>query len=315
MNYDNSGVHQWHFRHDALEAFNSFSAARNLFFWITLICMLLIQGVFFSIDRGVINAALDMPEQQKKIEQTQPVQALPGETTQQDGNSHQEEINFQQQNKAKFIFCSLHTTTTDNTVTSDTEKAEPTLAPTASDIENAKSNAKLITSSLKRIIAGANVVVVFSVLMYCICLFLSIQLSLTGSLGGMANSARAFFSAFFAALLIIPWTKSISPGLPTMLFSFDQVVNSYIAKISHNYGSYGEILYYARFCGLWAIVLIFIMLSQWRSCQSVKQITQRAQEWKTKNPIEVKPSAIVETPKVEPELKNTSAGDGTIPLA
>ncbi|MCG8685521.1 MAG: hypothetical protein MI892_11640, partial [Desulfobacterales bacterium] len=62
MNYEQDSLTQWHFRHDALEAFNSFSAARNLFFWITVAGLVIVQFVFFMVDRGAIDATLGGPE-------------------------------------------------------------------------------------------------------------------------------------------------------------------------------------------------------------------------------------------------------------
>ncbi len=325
MNYDNSGVHQWHFRHDALEAFNSFSAARNLCFWATILCILLIQGVFYSVSRGVIDPALELPAKESV---SQP--SLDGIND--GGGGEVKEINNGQRSETEihnsgetggFVLCGYTSRLPEimpETYIIDINEENPDntktqVAKSQEKAESEKANAQMIISTLKKVISGANVVVVFSILMYCICLFFSIQLSLVGSLGGMSSSTRAFFPALLAALLIIPWSKTISPGIPTSIFTFDQIITHYTTRCYAECSTYGNILYYARFSGIWAVVLILLFISQWRSCHAVKEISQRAQDWKSINPIESKPSANQESRKATSGDSGPNENNEPIPLA
>ncbi|MBN2841969.1 MAG: hypothetical protein JXM68_02700, partial [Sedimentisphaerales bacterium] len=150
--------------------------------------------------------------------------------------------------------------------------------------DNEPANAQLVKKTLRNIVQAANVVIVFAIVMYCVCLFISIQLSLAGSLGGLANSTRAFFSALLAVLLLLPWAKTFYPGAPSMLFGFNELVSAYIAKNNNPDNNYLTVIYYTRHCVLWLIVLLLIGISQWRSFSATRQIATRLLEWKTVNP-------------------------------
>ncbi len=295
MPYDNNNIHQWHFRHDALEALNSFSAARNLFFCITIICLLVVQGVFISVDRGVIDTALDIPVCSDQTMTNKPCQEIkPGKIN---------EIKYLNIGNSSFSFCNIvEEFASTPEVTADSTPKEPvkieeTPAPEIqpapkpviqTEIEvinnNEPANAQLVKKTLRNIVQAANVVIVFAIIMYCVCLFISIQLSLAGSLGGLANSTRAFFSALLAVLLLLPWAKTFYPGAPSMLFGFNELVSAYITKNNNPDDNYLTVIYYTRHCVLWLIVLLLIGISQWRSFSATKQIATRLLEWKTVNP-------------------------------
>ena len=329
MNFDSNGVNQWHYRHDALEAFNSFAAVRNLLFWLTVICVFIVQGVFFAVDRGAIDPALDLPEYPSSLlYEIQP--------NEQDKQEIQPEINSESQilkgssNIESFVFCSF----SENDLRKNTvaENSPPILSQKQiSEDDNyspekasSRATAEIITTTLKNLISASNIVVIFSLLMYCICLFFLIQLSLTGSLGGLANSTWAFFTALLTALLVIPWYKAISQGIPTLIFSFDEILKVYSAKkIVSEHSSYDYIMYYGRFSGLWILILALLISSQWRSSKAVKEIISRAQQWKNTLPTE--PQTIAREPMVNNQanhqtncpLINSDCSDtntGPIPL-
>ena len=273
MNYEQDSLSQWHFRHDALEAFNSFSAARNLFFWTTVIGLFIIQGIFWAVDRGAIDPAID--------------NAVPSQTELQNAtpagpaNTHSISKGFVIcKNNPQFSFCQEQVAPESTDQPNKSIETEPAPSQKAHKPALSNENAATIKSILHKTIEITRLLVIFFLVLYIVCLFLCIQLTLTGSLGGMSISTNAFFVALIAAMFILPWQKSIISGMPTALFSFQEILDSYAAKSDTS-----SIAYYGRFIVIWGISVILLIVSQWRSCQAVKQITARAKEWKSVNPI------------------------------
>ena len=271
MNYDQDSLSQWHFRHDALEAFSSFSAARNLFFWITVVGMLIIQGVFWAVDQGEIYSSVGSPQN----DNIQIYNTIPGNS-----------INTQScpqgfvlcKNNPEFSFCqdvvAPETETTPEVDKNTHQEKEITTAKTA------KGETSTLEKTLRKTMQISRIIVSFSIILYCVCQLLCVQLTLTGSLGGMSLSTNAFFFALVAALFILPWQRSMIQGMYATLFTFDDITKYYSIKSEISLFSY-----YSRFILLWAIAFILLCISQWRSCQAVKQITARIKEWKTVNPL------------------------------
>ena len=272
MNYEQDSLTQWHFRHDALDAFNSFSAARNLFFWITVAGLLVIQGVFWAVDRGAIDSVLEIPQK----DNIQINNIVPGGAF--NTNTHSQGFVLCSFNP-KYSFCQdLEVPKSEITVDSTAnDNAQPSAAIS-------KENAATIQSILEKTMQISKIVVILSIILFCVCLFLCIQLTLTGSLGGMSFSTNAFFFALVATLFILPWQKSVMAGIPAVLYSFDDIIKAYSAKAETS-----PISYYSRFVVMWSIAFILLLISQWRSSQAIKQITARAKEWKSVNPLSQHP--------------------------
>ncbi len=263
MNYEQDSLTQWHFRHDALDAFNSFSAARNLFFLITIAGLLIIQLVFWAVDQGAIDNALEIPQKENiQINDTMP------------GGS----VNTQSHPKG-FVLCSFKPAYSFCQDLGVPEKEQKTTQEKEASTVISKENESTIKNILLKTIQIARVIVIFSIIMYCICLFLCIQLTLTGSLGGMSYSVNAFFFALVATLFVLPWQKSVMSGIPTVLYNFNDIIKAYSAKTETSSFSY-----YSRFMVMW-IAVILLLISQWRSSQAIKQISARAKEWKSINPL------------------------------
>jgi len=73
----------------------------------------------------------------------------------------------------------------------------------------------------------------------------------------------------------VPWQDVISPEVPGILFSYKELTLWYRNIRVNADPPSGYLLYYGRFVGFWAFSMIVLLVAQWRSYLSVKEIRQR----------------------------------------
>jgi len=254
-------------KNDVLEAFKTFSSARSLFFWILLIVMLMLQVIFWAVDSGAVDSALPCCDTSQPIPQCQPPQGKAIWL-----------LTADQQDKTP----DKADATPSPPVKEDLEKEKPA-APKDSPQITAKQisacrNADFMQKSTKII----KYVATFAVVLYCLSLLIGVKLTLVGQLGGMANAGKAFFLSLILMVFIVPWQDAISPEVPAVLFSYKELTLWY-QHIRMNADPSGYFLYYGRFVGFWAFSMIVLLVAQWRSYQSVKDIRWRIMDQQKQN--------------------------------
>lgn len=121
---------------------------------------------------------------------------------------------------------------------------------------------KLSRSAAVGIVKVCNFLILLAALLYCLILLLCLKISLVGRLGGLFHVTKAFLISLLFLLVLIPWQVLLPRAmigalwLPNELFggAWDNVQDSI----------FWQILYYARFCGLWFVAIVLLFWSRMR---------------------------------------------------
>jgi hypothetical protein len=231
-------------KNDALEAFNSFSGARNLFFWLfLLIPLVVVQAQFWMVDRGWTGTG----QTQTYAEQAKTDNA-------------QEPVNVEKE-------------------TPDLEKAD-VAAVGANDNTPAEKDACETRTSQEMdslqagLIKTSNYVLTFAAVIYCLILLIGMKLALIGRLGGLAESSKALFLSLIVMVLIMPWQQVMPAGIYGTLFSYQDIIEN-CRQIKQMNTPQEYMLHYGRFSGLWGLTMLLLIAAQWRSCRAVRKIRRR----------------------------------------
>jgi hypothetical protein len=194
---------------DSLEAASVFRAWKNFFAFILIICMLLIQGIFWVTDLGLLADA-----------QADATAAPPAEISELQPDSTEAPV-------------------------SGLSQAIDGIAPV----------------HMERTLDLVNGVAFVAAVLYCLTLMFSMMITIVSRLGGIRHIARAFFLSMLVLIFLIPWQAIFEGSVLGVLFNLEDVTQSMATK---QVSLYATILYYARFCGYWAVTLLMIFISQAR---------------------------------------------------
>ncbi|MCF7972660.1 MAG: hypothetical protein K9N55_02480 [Phycisphaerae bacterium] len=192
---------------DSLEATFVFRAWKNLFFFILILCMLLIQGIFWVTDLGLVT-----PPDPNGVQAALPL------------------------------------------------GSEPAVVSTS---ESAPGNTLygIAPGHLDLALGLINSVTFLAAVLYCLTLMFSMMISIISRLGGIRHVCRAFFLSMIVLVFLIPWHAFLESSVLGVLFSHEDLVQSMAAKQA---SLHVTILYYARFCGYWVVVMLMLFVSQAR---------------------------------------------------
>jgi hypothetical protein len=101
--------------------------------------------------------------------------------------------------------------------------------------------------------------------------FFSLQVSLIGRLGGLNHISRAFVLALIAVVVLIPWQR-LGLNVPGVTWTPEELARWQPLKASD---LTGLVLFYLRFAGYWAAVVLLLLLSQARSTRWSRSIARR----------------------------------------
>ncbi len=238
-------------KNDALEAFNSFSGARNLFFWLfLLIPLVVVQAEFWMVDRGWTGTG----QTQTNTEQTQT------DTGQTQTDEVKAPANVEKEAP------DLEKADVATVGANDNTPAEKDACETRTSEEMDSLQAGLIKTS--------NYVLTFAAVIYCLTLLIGMKLALIGRLGGLAESSKALFLSLIVMVLIMPWQQVMPAGIYGTLFSYQDIVEN-CRQIKQMNTPQEYVLHYGRFSGLWGLTMLLLIVAQWRSCRAVRKIRRR----------------------------------------
>jgi hypothetical protein len=83
---------------------------------------------------------------------------------------------------------------------------------------------------------------------------------------------RAFFLALVVLVLLLPWQSILGSFVQGALYAPHELTTAHSAKTG---GLFALSLYYLRFCGLWVLCLVLLVLSQFRCAHWAKSILKR----------------------------------------
>ena len=254
---------------DCLEAIGACKGMKNFMFIIVLVCLLLLQGIFWLNVTGNI----DMGEE--------PVPTATADTPVPEAAT---EVPQEQSEKVDAVAKTVEEVQADKVVkevaAEDNEVAEKPVAdiakePAASiDEEPAASiDEEPATNKISRyfipkhghavgLIRVCNFVLILTATLYSLVLLISLKVSMIGRLGGINHISRAFFLSLFALVILLPWQLLFNGFALGAIYASDELFNGWTL--------WGDTLmcrvfYYLRFSGLWLLALLLIMLAQCRS--------------------------------------------------
>lgn len=166
---------------DCLEAVGVFRGWKNFFFLVVFICLLLVQGVFWVIDLGLV---------EKGPAKETPAVAATGDQAVKDAAA---------------------------SAVADANQAAAGKAGGAARRFDILNNVK--SDQLDRTIELADGVLIVGAALYCLAMFFSLMVSLIGRLGGINHIARAFFLSLIMVVLVIPWQKVLGSSVVGVVYT------------------------------------------------------------------------------------------------
>jgi len=118
-----------------------------------------------------------------------------------------------------------------------------------------------------------NAVLILTASLYCLTLLFSLKVSLHGRLGGINHISRAFFLSLLMLVLLLPWQKVFGNVVTGAVYTAAELTQWHAAEKTDDL--FHTILYYARFSGYGALILLLLVLSQYRSLCWAKAILRR----------------------------------------
>lgn len=248
---------------DCLEAVNTFKAAKNFLFIVILICLILVQAIFWANKLGFVSedtcssvgaaqsdkTDLELP----KEESTPPVVDEAVKKAAAAVTAQPAPVNDVPDEATALVI--------DGVATEDAPARKGPSIP------------KPRACCLAIVVKVCNFILVIAATLYSLTLLMSIKISLCGRLGGLSHISKAFFTSLFALVILMPW-QALLPGVlvgaiytPAELFTPAECLS--VPPVV------GEILYYFRFSGMWLVVTLLLISSQSRSMKWAKTILKR----------------------------------------
>ena len=231
---------------DCLEAIGVFRGWKNFLFIVIAACLFLLQVSFWLVDRGLIEAT-DLARNETLI------------STNEIKKAAKEAI--AEQNQIAEVTAQAPQQELDTTFGESSEQLK----------EQTGSLFGITFGRLAGLIQLLNFVLILAATLYCLTLLFSIKISLLGRLGGINHICRAFFLSLVMLVLLLPWQNYFGFIILGAIYTPDELARC----TAGSEGIFADILYYLRFTGYWALVVLLLILSLLRSSRWTKAILHR----------------------------------------
>jgi hypothetical protein len=114
-----------------------------------------------------------------------------------------------------------------------------------------------------------NIILVFASLLYALIMYFGLGISFKGGLGGLAHICGALYLSLIILVLLLPWQNFFGPIALGATFTPSELVRWCTTDISD---TFGMVVFYLRFTGYWALVLLLLLLAQLRSFRWARAI-------------------------------------------
>jgi len=98
--------------------------------------------------------------------------------------------------------------------------------------------------------------------LYALIMYFGLGVSFKGGLGGLAHICGALYMALIIFVLVVPWQDFFGHIALGATFSPQELVKWCTTDISD---TLDMVLFYLRFTGYWALVMLLLLLAQLRS--------------------------------------------------
>jgi len=243
---------------DNLEAVGVMRCMKNIFFIIVIVCLVLMQAIFWAVNKGCIKTDKQATKGQAKAAESLIIITETSSTaaTEKAATGNATEIG----QAAK-------------TVLADTNQQAQAQSKHTSKVCPLRSAAAKITSEqLSLAIRMVNFVLILSAILYCLTMLFLLKISLTGRLGGINHIARAFFLSLIMLVLILPWQRFFPGVVAGVIYTPEELLNACALQTTD---TLSDIMLYLRYVVFWALALLFLICAQFRSARWVKNILRR----------------------------------------
>jgi len=221
---------------DCIKAARVFRRWKNLFFMIMVLCLLLLQLSFWLVKTGQIGIPEGSNTEPSVVSGGNAKQA--GETT--------ERISMAPNSAGE-------------------ESAASANEPRSLSILTFDITFELLTS----IIRLTNVILVFTSVLYGLTMYFSLGVSFKVRLGGLGHICKALYFSLIIIVLLLPWQIFFGPIALGAIYTPQELVSRCTADISD---TFGMVLFYLRFSGYWALVMLLLFMAQLRSARWTKTV-------------------------------------------
>jgi len=251
---------------DCLEAVEVFNGWKNFFATIILICLIMLQGIFWLVDTGSVktcddNVQLVVAEVAVNPDNDKVDAPVIEPVVEEAAEDAKAEIDELEELKAAGL-----EVPEDISMAAKDVVAEPNQAALAEEVSEKtkfKIPAKITIQEVRATLRFVNFVLIIAAISYCLTLLFTLKVSLLGRLGGINHISRAFFLAFMMCIFLLPWQNMFGPMVSGMMFSTETLLKGYTE--CKNSSMFFMSLYYLRFVGYWLLVLLLLIFSFFRS--------------------------------------------------
>jgi hypothetical protein len=283
---------------DILETVSVLKSAKNLFFAVSLVCLALLAAIFVLSRLGMVNYPWqetydnDVSCKASSCEKDVELPALAAVVAAEGQEQTQSEEAAQDTEALKDTDDESEDAAVDDEVKEDSQvlvdqdiivqQAEDAVATVDNDPEEQEQQAaaepgvgdswQLSWRAASGLIKLCNTVLVFSLTLYSLTLLICVKITLVGRLGAAYYITSGMFFSMFAAVLFMPWQAAF-PGVG---LSGAMYLPYELACATMNYEKLSgtcAAMFYLRYAGLWAIVLLALIMAQGRSMLWAAKIT------------------------------------------
>jgi len=222
---------------DCIKAACVFRTWKNLFFMIMVLCLLLLQVSFWLVRTGQIG----IPEGSN----TEPSVVFGGDAKQ--AGETPERISIAPNKSA-----------------GEGSKASAN-GPRSLSLLTFDITFELLTS----IVRLTNVILVFTSVLYGLTMYFGLGVSFKVRLGGLGHICKALYFSLIIFVLLLPWQMLFGSVVLGAIYTPQELVSWCTADISD---TSGMILFYLRFSGYWALVMLLLFMAQLRSARWTKTV-------------------------------------------
>jgi len=260
---------------DCLEAVEVFKGWKNLLFLIILICLLMLQGIFWLVDTGCVKTCDDNAQtvvsecavvaDDNKTDSSVIEPAVESATEVKAETDEVDEL------KAAGLEVPEDISLAAKTVVAEPNQAEPT--EKALEKKQFEMPVKITANQIQKILRFVNFILIIAAILYSLTLLFTLKVSLLGRLGGINHISRAFFCSLFLCVFLLPWQNMFGPMVSGFMFSSDYLMKSYAE--CKTTGVFSMSFYYLRFVGYWLWVVLLLIFAQLRSRRWARAILRR----------------------------------------
>jgi hypothetical protein len=113
------------------------------------------------------------------------------------------------------------------------------------------------------LIGGLNFILLFCGVLYCLVLLITLKVSLVSRLGGISHITRAFFISLFLLVFLFPWQCLLPRVLIGVIYLPKELLCFFPAQADGSV--FWLVLMYLRFVGLWVLAVWLLLWSWFRS--------------------------------------------------